>query len=209
METEMTGRIPMRAATLVAALVAAAALMAIGAGAAGAETIYNKIQNPFPGNVASLAFEATSTSEFGGEVEFAHTARTSPIVTVELSSWACQNLLSGKECKTAAGTSFEWPITLNVYEVGAGRAPGTLLATQTNSYKIPFRPSANNRKCTLDGEGVVGFGASCFSGKAFKVKFSLEGLVLPGKAIISVAYNTTDYGYHPTHEANIGERSEE
>jgi hypothetical protein len=196
----------MRIARLAGAILAATAALAITAGAASAETIYNKIQKPFPGNVVSQAFEATSTSEFGGEVEFAGVARKNPTVTVVMSSWACQNLMSGAACSTTPGATFAWPITLNIYEVGPERAPGALLATTTPTFNIPYRPSAG-KKCTPNGEGVVGYGKECFHGKAFKISFPVEGVTLPPRVILSIAYNTTDYGYAPTHEADVGEDS--
>lgn len=202
----MTARIPARVAKLLAMLVASTALGAIAAGSAGAEIVYNNIPTPLPGNVVSQAFEATSTSEFGGEVEFGNSARHATAAVVEMSSWACQNLQSGSACKTTPGASFEWPITLNVYEVGPGRAPGALIGSKTSTFKIPYRPSPS-KKCTLTSEGVVGWSSHCWSGKAFKIKFALEGLALPSQAIISVAYNTTDYGAAPTHSADVGEDS--
>jgi hypothetical protein len=198
----MTGKIPKS----VGAILAAIAMLALTAGAASAETIYNKIPAPLPGNVASQAFEATSTSEFGGEVEFAGIARKNPAVSVVMSSWACENLKGGAECHTTHGATFAWPITLNIYEVGPGRAPGALLATSTETFNIPYRPSAS-KKCSPNGEGVVGFGKECFHGKAFKITFPAAAVTLPPRVILSIAYNTTDYGAAPTHEADVGEDS--
>ena len=73
------------------ALLAAGALMAIAAGAASAEVIYNNVPSPLPGNFASIGFAATSSTQFGGEVEVAGAARKNPTVTVVMSSWACQS----------------------------------------------------------------------------------------------------------------------
>jgi hypothetical protein len=168
--------------------------------------VYDNIPHPLPGNMVSQAFEATSTSEVGGQVELAGSKRNNPTVTVVLSSWACQNLKGGSACSTSPGATFEWPITLNLYAVGAENQPGTLLATQTNTYAIPFRPSAN-KKCTMTGEGVVGWGKECFSGKTHRVKFQFPGVTLPTKTIIGVAYNTSDYGYAPTHGPDFGQNS--
>jgi hypothetical protein len=198
METHMTGRIPARAAKLAAATLATGAILSAGAGAAGATTVYNNIPNPLRGNMASEAFEATQTSEFGGQVELAGVARKSPTVTVTLSSWACQNLQGGAACHTTPGSTFEWPITLNLYAVGAENAPAEKLATLTQTFAIPFRPSAS-KKCTPNAEGAVGWGPNCFHGKTHNIKSHLPGVSLPTKVIISVAYNTSDYGYAPTH----------
>jgi len=206
MEIEMIGRIPKRVVKLATALLAVTAVSAVAAGSAGAEIIFNNIPRPFPGNLVSQAFEATQTSEFGSQVEFAGTARVSPTVTVTLSSWACQNLQGGANCKTEPKAKFAYPITLRVYEVEPNNEPGKLLDESTQTFEIPYRPSAS-KKCAPTGEGVVGWGKNCYSGKAFKIKFPLIGAGLPAKAIVSVAYNTTDYGAEPTHVADVGENS--
>ena len=202
----MAGRIPARAARPLGALLALLAVMAITASAASAATIYNNRATPKPVNLVSLGFEATSTSEFGGLVAFAGTDRSSPTVTVKMSSWACQNLLGGVNCATVPGSTFAWPITLNVYERN-GSEPGALIATKTETVNVPYRPTANTRHCTLNSEGDVGFGGPCNHGLAFKVPFVLTGVTLPNEAIISIAYNTTDYGAAPTHARDIGEDS--
>jgi hypothetical protein len=189
------------------ALLAITAVAAMTAAAAGASTIYNNTPKPKPKNLVSLGFEATQTSEFGGAVSFAGTARTNPTITVTMSSWACQNLLGGVNCATSSGATFAWPITLNVYEIGPGNTQGALIATETQTVNVPYRPSANNKHCTPNAEGAVGYGGSCFHGLAFKVPFVLTGAVLPNEAIVSVAYNTTDYGAAPTHAKDIGEDS--
>lgn len=197
----------MRAVRLAVALIAVTATAAAGvSSASAAEAIYNNIPKPMPGNLASQAFEATQTSEFGGQVTFAGTARKNPTITFAMSSWACQNLQGAANCQTPKRATFVWPITLNVYEVGKENAPGKLIHSVTQNVAIPYRPSANKR-CPLTSEGVVGWSSSCWSGKSFLVKFSLTATELPETAIISIAYNTTDYGYAPTHGADIGEDS--
>ena len=53
----------------VAALVAAALTTSLAAGSAiAAGVVYDAIPSPLPPNVASLGYEATSTSEFGDYV---------------------------------------------------------------------------------------------------------------------------------------------
>jgi hypothetical protein len=205
----MTGRIPARTAKLAVAALTTAAVLGAGAVSASAELVYNNIPSPTPGNMVSQAFEATSTSEFGGQVEFAKDNRRNPSVTVTMSSWACGNLKSGAECATSPGAKFEWPITLNIYGVGPGNAVGKKLATKTQTFAIPYRPSAN-KKCSLTSEGVVGWGKECFSGRAHNITFHVNEsppLILPNRVIIGVAYNTSDFGYAPTHGPDIGQNS--
>jgi hypothetical protein len=199
METEMIGKIP-RFGRLVSALVAAFAVVALTAAAASAMVsytpIYNNLPAPLPGNVPSEAFEATSTSQFGGEVELAGPTKDTTRVTVAMSSWACQS--GGAEdgsCVSANGAKFTEPVTLQIYTPGVGDSVGTQIASLTKTFKMPYRPSANATKCAGNG-GWYKMG-SCFHGKLFKINFVLKGVTLPTKAIVSVAYNTSDHGAVP------------
>ena len=187
----MTGKIPKS----VGAIVAAVAILALAASTAGASTVYSNVITPKPKNTPSQAFEATSTSEFGGAVKLAGTARSNPSVTAVLSSWACEEG-SGKSCVTRGAATFNWPITLKVYEVGAGGAVGPLVTESTKTFAIPYRPSANNKLCSPNPEGAVGYTSSCFHGKEAYVTFPLE-TTLPDEAIIAIAYNTSNYGADP------------
>src|SRR6478735_8957236 len=72
-----------------AALIAATLSVSLAAGSAiGASVVYNAIPNPLPPNVASVGYEATSTSEFGDYVHLAGTNRGLGAVTVTMSDWA-------------------------------------------------------------------------------------------------------------------------
>ncbi len=192
--------------TTVAALVG---LLALGAGTAGArEVIYSNIVSPLPGNYASTALAATSTSEYGGEVEFAGTARKHAIVTVAMSAWACeQGNWSESTCATPKPkTKFKWPLTLSVYNVGPGNTVGSKLVSVTHEFGMPYRPSVS-AECATAGDPGAWLDAAapgaktiekCFHGKAFTVSFHLHmKATLPSQAIISVAYNTTAHGEKP------------
>ena len=160
-------------------------------------SIFNNIPNPAPGNVVSMAYEATSTSEFGGQVSFAGSLRTNPTVTVLMSSWGCQNgsWFNG-DCSTTPGSTFSEPITLNVWNVGTGNSIGSQVASVTNTFNIPFRPSADNTNCT-GGRWYSTTDQACYNGFATPVSFNLSGVTLPNNAIITVAYNTSDFGAQP------------
>jgi hypothetical protein len=197
-----------RAAGISAAILAATALFAGPAATASTPlakaTVYNNIPSPLPGNVASVGFEATGASEFGGQVGFAGTNRTKPQVTVVMSSWGCQSgfWYSG-DCSTAKKAKFNAPLTVNVYKVGDGGEPGTLIGTVTHTFAMPYRPSANYTKCSGDdaGKWYDKSSATCYNGRAFTLKVKLGSLDLPDTAIVSVAYNTTHYGYSPIGES--------
>ena len=175
------------------------ALLAVAPSVAAAETVYNNRPAPLPKNMASVGFEATSTAEFGGEIGFPPlTARRRPTVKVAMSSWACQSGTWGaNNCYSLAGSKFTVPVTLNIYEVGPLNSVGALVASVTQSFAMPYRPTASSR-CTT-GTAKGGYAPpACFHGKLFMITFHLPSVVLPTeKAIVSVAYNTSDYGAKP------------
>ena len=192
----------MRRLIVAALVVASIGLLALSgtAAASSSSVIYNNIPSPQPGNVASEAFEAQSASEFGGQIQLAGTARTNPTVTVLMSSWGCESghWYSG-DCSTIPGATFSEPITLNVYSVGSGGAVGALVASATQTFNIPYRPSADSTNCT-GGDAGKWYSASdstCYNGFATPISFSLTGQTLPDTVIVSVAYNTTHFGYAP------------
>src|ERR1700682_5714277 len=124
-------------------------LMGSVSGFAQGLPIYNNIPNPLPGNLDSWGYEATGTSEFGDRVAFAPaTGRAAKTVTVTMSSFGCQaGHWYSSDCNTAPGATFSHPITLNIYVVGSGNAPGALLGTVSQTFAIPFRPSVDLVNC--------------------------------------------------------------
>jgi hypothetical protein len=173
---------------LAVAILATTVLSAMAAGAAGAEVIYNNI----PGkSLPALGFQSDSVSEFGGEVQFAGTARKSPSVAVEMESYACQTG-SVATCATTPGSSFEWPITISIYGVGSLSSP---IARITRTFKIPYRPT-ESAKCPNVG-WTKGYGKECDFAKGTKIRFKLPGASLPSTAVIAVAFNTDTHGSEP------------
>jgi hypothetical protein len=217
-ETDMTGRIPARVAKLAVAILAASALLAVAAGAASAELVFNNNPAAKLGNVNSLQLSQRGISELGAQVDFGH-ATTANRVSVLMSSWACGNLKGGAECVTSPGATFTWPITLKIYKVqGTGpgeeaittgaNQPGELLKSVTQNASIPFRPSPSKKCPTEGGEENDAFGwyyhGVCHNGKAFQVTYTkaeLGSIHLPEKVIISAAFD--DSGAAP----NVGQWS--
>jgi hypothetical protein len=184
-------------------LVALAAFLVAGASAAPPSVVYNATPNPLPPNVASVGFEATSTSQFGDYVHLAGTDRVLGTVTVTMSDWA---LYSDYSSDTRyAGNSATWshPITVNVFSnhLGANGVPDTLLATRTQSTTIPWRPAADPT-CSNGTAWRAGDG-NCYNGIAFNASFDMSSpsVVLPTDVIVGIAYNTADYGATPLHVA--------
>jgi hypothetical protein len=168
--------------------------------AKGSKVVYDSIPAQLPGNLASWSFEATQTSQFGDQVTLAGSARTLTSVTVTMSSWGCE---SGNwyndNCATTPGNTFSVPITFNVYNVGVdGTSVGTQLATVTQSFNIPYRPSASS-KCTGAQLGEWYDGKQgCFNGLANNITFTgFSSVLLPNTVIFGVAFNTSDYGAVP------------
>lgn len=184
-----------------------AALMLVGASSASAMTIYDNLptvsptNKKLPKNTVSIGYEATSTSQFGGLVGFSSSrrGRSNPRITFTLSDWACQTG-SGATCVTEKRKSYTWPVTVNVYEVGAGNSVGSLIASKTETLTIPYRPSAS-LQCTGEDAGAwyEKKTKECFSGILSKYTYEFAGVTLPsGEAIIGVAYNTQTHGAEPT-----------
>lgn len=190
----MEKRISAWPAKLAVALLAALAVVALGAGAASARLVYKNVPRPRPKGFPALGFESDSVAEFGGEVEFAGSARKEPTVTVYMESYGCQSG-SGAACTSTPGATFPVPITLNIYQIGSY---GTPLATMTETFNIPYRPSASATCPLEEPEGVKGYGKSCAFSAQDRVKFSLPAATLPSKAVIAVTYNTQDHGKVPT-----------
>jgi hypothetical protein len=144
-------------------------------GAAEAAVIYDSIPDPLPGNVPSLGYQATSTSEFGDCVAFAGTERSLTSVNVTMSDWA---KLSDYPAMDPAG--FVHPLTLSLYNASPTCSLGSLIASQTINANIPWRPEPFN-----------------FNGIAFNVSFNFSGVVVPNIIIFGLSYNTQTWGHNP------------
>jgi hypothetical protein len=165
--------------------------------AASAALVYDNIPTPLPANLPSQPFQAQQTGQYGGQVQLAGTERQDPTVTVMMSSWACQSDPVAT-CTTTPGATFSHPITLNLYGVLPNGEPGSLIASVTQTFNIPFRPSQSaicgDRRWSPDGTL-----ASCVSGFGNTIQYNLagRGISLPDRVIIALAYNTETYGEDP------------
>jgi hypothetical protein len=189
-------------ASVAAAALAVAAASPVFSAAGGGKVIYDSTVDPLPGNLPSVGPEAYSFTELGDEVTLAGQPRTVKRVTVTLSSWGCQ---SGHwftaDCSTSAGATFTLPITFNIYNPGANNRAGSLIATTTQTFDVPYRPSSDNVNCSggrwLDGA------QGCFNGLAVNVTFDFDSqhVKLPDTVVFGIAYNTSHYGPHPIGES--------
>ncbi len=187
---------------LVAPLAAALLLATSSATAASASVVYDNI--PDLGNVPSVGYEASAASEFGGQIELAGTERSSPTITVLMSSWGCEDgAWNTGDCMTGPGDVFATSVTLKLYDVGASDTVGSLIAMNTDAFFIPYRPSKDDANCTGGdaGKWYSAADTACYNGFATPISFDFPGVTLPDKVIVAVAYDTTHYGYHPFGEA--------
>ncbi|MBK7934979.1 MAG: hypothetical protein KA956_10985 [Pyrinomonadaceae bacterium] len=114
-----------------------------------------------------------------------------------MSSWACQSGgWSTFDCVTTPGATFTHPITLNIYNVGPANSVGSLITSVTQTFSIPYRPSADLVNCT-GGRWYQASTGTCFNGYAANITFNLTGLAIPNEVIYGIAYNTSNYGYTP------------
>lgn len=177
-----------RAARLAVAILAAAAFAALAAGAASAEVVYDNVPASLPGNFASIGLAATSTSEFGGEIELAGASREKPTVKVVMSSWACQSgAWTEASCITSKPTKgFRVPVTIRVY--GAGELSEAPIAERTKTVKMLYRPSDSPGKCPAH-EWYDEATTECSHGFAFPIEIKLPKLKkMPKRTVITVSY---------------------
>jgi hypothetical protein len=184
---------------LAAAVVASLALTAT-AGAVTPGAIYDATPSPLPPNVASLGFQATSTSEFGDEVHLAAPNQVLNTITVTMSDWALYSDYATDARYGGNSSTWSHPITVNVYSthLGANGAPDTKLATVTQNVVIPWRPAADPT-CPNGGTAWRAGDGNCYNGVAFNATFDLSSLhvTLPSDVIVGIAYNTQSYGATP------------
>jgi hypothetical protein len=161
--------------------------------------MYSSIPAALPGNVSSVGFQATQTAEFGDRITFAAgSGNAVGSVTVVLSSWGCESgHWVAADCLTTPGATFNHPITLNLYGAG-GTSPGALIATQTESFDIPYRPSTDSVHCTA-GRWYSSADSTCYNGLATTITFEFghPGIVVPSTIVWGIAFNTTTWGYSP------------
>lgn len=183
------------------AALAAPAAMAKPAGGQQTAVIYNSVVgSPLPGNLPSVGAEAYAFNELGNQVTFAGSNRQLTNVIVTMSSWGCvTGSWYAHDCATPAGATFSVPITLSLYDPSGDTAGvDDRIATVTQTFAIPYRPSASAR-CTGDNAGKWWDSSlkKCFNGTAVNVTFNLSGVTAPDTLVYGISYNTSHFGPAP------------
>jgi hypothetical protein len=202
-------------------LVALVGLMTVGlvtvpaavAGASGGSTIYDSTTSPLSQALPSEGFEADALSQLGNQITFSTgSGRILTSAVVSLDSWACTSGTWESGCDTTTGATFAEPVTLNLYKVGADNAVGAKIASITQTFNIPYRPSADSSYTTdcasdaaaqgipvseFSGTWYDSADGNCYNGLATNVTFTLGHTKVPANVIYGIAYNTSDYGSAP------------
>jgi hypothetical protein len=205
-------------------LIGAAALSTVGlvgvstlgasASAGGGRILYSSLPNPAPGNLPSVGAEAYAFNEFGNEVTMgSNNDRAVTNVTLGLSSWACvSGNWSNTDCVTPAGSTFSMPMTLNLYNAPAvaSNTPGSLIASITQTFTIPYRPS-DSPECSgsYAGEWFDAATSTCYHGLYSTVTFNVDGVKLPTTFVYGISYNTSNFGPSPFGDATACRASEQ
>lgn len=171
---------------------------------------YNAIPGNVNGNVPSVGFQATQTTEFGDAVGLSGKNRTLNSMTVLFSSWACEDgAWETGDCATTPGATFPVDITFNVYASDADSTVGALLTTQEQTVAVAYRPSAN-ALCVGDqaGKWYNKADKTCYNGFPQTVKMTMPAdVTLTDNVIWSVqypTYNTNGGTTGPADSLNVG-----
>lgn len=183
------------------------------AGAASSNTNSNVLYNStssspgqLPGNLPSVGAESSFFQEFGNQIDFAQgSSRLLNQVVVSMSSWGCQTgHWYSNDCMTTPGATFSEPITFNIYPAPTSLTypypGGTAIKSVTQTFNIPYRPSADNVHCIGSnvGKWYDAKSKTCFNGLATNIVFDISpSLTVPNSVVYGIAYNTTDAGYNP------------
>ncbi len=188
---------------IVLGILAAATALAMTAGPtmAAVPPVFNNIPATLPGNVSSVGFEATGTTELGDLIELGPGTRASENVpvTILMSIWACQSG-GGANCVTTPGATWPQALTLSLYSVDDTApipAVGSTLLTVTTIFDLPFRPSFDpSGPCAGKGTGWWSTTDKlCYNGMIHPVTFTLPaGVTLPDEFIWGVSFTTAHYG---------------
>jgi hypothetical protein len=210
----MSGEMPasvIRLAVVAVAIAIGALAMSVSADAAPARVVYSNL-NTVPGTVNESPnhdtySEAPFDFPFGGMVEFSHRPGVIKSLTAQVDSFTCEHgEYQFENCYTGhAIKRFSYTLTARIYEVSPEGEPGTLVASSTEKFKIPYRPTTNVT-CPITPEGK-GFGVNCDVGGylatvTFK-KFT-PAAVLPERAIIMI---TNTAGDSKKDVVNVGEQT--
>lgn len=183
---------------------------------------YSSMVTPMPPDTWSLAMgpQNTGATQFGNDINLAGSPAPLNSVVVALDSWACQNEVLATiatPCVTTPGATFPATITLNIYNppTTLGGSVGALIATDTQTFNVPYRPSADSVHCAAGTYNWSGFqndgtqwydtaNGKCYYGTNYSAvfNFSPQNVTLPSHVAYGIAYNVAS-GSDPASALNI------
>ena len=157
-------------------------------------TIFDNIPEPGQTNYNtsyfSHGFQAQGTTELGNLVNFAGTARKLDTIKVNMVTYAQSNSWTAWAATNASATAsgYYHDLILRVYSLTSSNTV-QLLTFQTNNVLVPWAQPV----------GTNSFTGMPNTGQAFTVSynFSAANIILPDSAIISIGFNTQNYGDSP------------
>lgn len=177
----------------------------------GSSVLYSSLVYPQPPDWWSLGFAATSATELGDKINLGSSSSQLGSATVIMDSQACENggsAYSAPCTTTTLGSTFSVPITFTIYAPGSSAGTvGNVLATDTQTFNIPYRPSGNAADCpsgtgstfagtTLDGnEWFDPATGTCYYGVTYAATFNhftfTGSRTLPNTVVYGISYTPT------------------
>lgn len=167
--------------------------------------VYDSIVAPTPPDTWSMSYGGTNLTQLGNAISLGSSPVALNNVVVALDSQACETG-SGASCSTTPGATFPLPVTLNIYAAPAtpGGAVGAPLASDTQTFNIPFRPSASPAQCaagTYNWSGYPNDGSQwynaadgkCYYGTSYMAVFNFQPqhVTIPSSVVYGIAYDAT------------------
>jgi hypothetical protein len=168
-----------------------------------ADVVYDSLPSLTPYSVTSVGYECCQVSEFGQGVQLqGDVGATLTSATVLMDNWAMESTYE----TVGTSTGYNVPLTLNLYNVGAGVYPGSLIASDTIDALIQWQPEFSTSTACQTLDSTYGYAnqawlapdGNCYFGFAQTVTFSLPSIAVPGQFIWGLAFNTQTAGYDPT-----------
>jgi hypothetical protein len=167
------------------------------------QVVYDSLNSPLPPDTWSQAYYATGITEFGNEITPASTSSQLSNVVVALDSQACESG-TGATCTTTPGATF--PLSITMYLYNAGSPVNSPIATDTQTFNIPFRPSAaavatptlcatGNNWSGFPNDGTQWYDAAtsnCYYGITYAAVFNTwTGVTLPSNVTYGIYFDAS------------------
>ena len=162
-------------------------------------TIFDNIPEPGQTNYntsyTSIGYQATQTTELGNLVNLAGTARqlnTIKVNMVTYAGWADTNWTSWRDNHPALWNTngYFHSLTMRVYQMTSSNTVQVLTSQTKTNVLVPWAQPSGTNSITLSPN----------TGQAFTLSydFAAENLILPNSVIVSIGFDTQNYGDFPT-----------